>query len=261
MYIVTDSGRGIELGDYNTSQGIDVYPGMGTVWYDSTDYPNLLVDTGTGQWQDMTDRTTQTIGAPVTNNSATETAGVADTGNTTDSDRLIDIVGNTKATADNLIKATAATEQVRDAVNNLAKIVAEKPEGGGGGGGSASASTIQEGTGAALNAQEEAAGEALAGADWGTPNTYEGFGEADVPQKPSMMVNLLDAFVNGHPLGHLADNAGVTAGGSACSFTVNLLNRNITFSMCPWASQIGLMGTILLGLSGIYAVFIVLGRG
>lgn len=84
----------------------------------------------------------------------------------------------------------------------------------------------------------------------------------DVPEEWRVKTVLLDVIkeaIDNNPITDPFTGVAVNASGN-CSFQVDLFGRSITFSICEWAEQINIMGTINLWLATIHSLLILFRR-
>lgn len=74
------------------------------------------------------------------------------------------------------------------------------------------------------------------------------------------LTEFFNGLITDNPVGNYIRGVQVNTSGS-CSFDAVLIGRNVTFSLCQWSDELGIMGTILIGLASLQAIMIVTKAG
>jgi len=212
---------------------------------DNQAIPDTEIDVSTTEYEDFED-------------------GLGNTGNTTESDYLSDIVDNTKDALENQQKLGDYLIDLNNEQKKTNKILADQentiqidvPEG-------ASAEEIADEIKADQD-QDDIEGQvetdkALADIAAANDDFGEGFTEDDIPDE-NPISGVFGDFMANNPVSDYLSGTGIDTTQGNCSFTWDYKGSPVEFTICNFEPQVELMGAILLGLAGISSLLIVFKR-
>jgi hypothetical protein len=210
------------------------------------------------------------------------TSGTDDSGNSTDSDRLSDIVNNTKSAADNVARLGDYLQGIGESIEGLNETVAGSSGGIAVVGGSSSteggvsSEDIETGVDGAIQDAEGRADDELTDGLSGLPGSYDFTDEGSItgnedefgPMNSKIgdtdsngVADGIDSIRNSIGSNNLVDalqNSGVQLSGAECLLSMDtVIFGNVELDFCEWASAFDTIGNYTVALSWMVFMMIV----
>jgi len=269
QYVITSRGTELEMGDHESCASYDII-NMNPAQHSSSEYADLFSEGGydpssvTGA--DSLAGTSWT--SPDVGSGTGFTSGVDDSGSVTDSDRLSAIVGNTKASADNVARLGDYMEGLGNQIDSLNKNLASGiPVYGDTG--EASGTDMSE-TNAKLDTiagklTGDGTGESeLSGFDVGShygsmPGAVGEGGEGEtLSETPIEEQGWFSDFVANNPMKNALSNSGIVADSGACSINADLGRLGMhQLDICDLGPGLGTAGILLLSITSLWGLVVV----
>jgi len=207
-------------------------------------------------------------------------SGSDDSGNSTDSERLSDIVNNTKSSADNVARLGDYLQGIGESIEGLNETITGSSGGvpvvGGSSEGGISSDDIETGVDSAIQDAEGRADDELSDGLSGLPGSYDFSDEGTITGQEdefgAMNTKIGDADSNGVSDGidsirnsigsnNLVDalqNSGVQLSGAECLLTMDtVIFGDVDLNFCQWASAFDTIGNYTVALSWMVFMMIV----
>lgn len=267
LCIRTHKGDKKCFGDYNDEE--DIYISTDTDWRDSSELEDMA---GDNQYTEELVPISESIVADFSPMDTVEfDEGLDNTGNSTDTDYLEDIVNNTKTIGDNQDKIGQYLKEISDDLKKNNELQAQDQDqqvipfsvNTDAPGADEIADEIKQDVDArdlARDTQGESAASDAMDQINGVDTTLPGeFTEQEKPDE-DLISTIFGNWISNNPVAQYINDTSIDTTGAACSFTWEYNGTPVNFTMCNFVDEVNLIGTILLGLSGVSALLIVFKR-
>jgi hypothetical protein len=193
------------------------------------------------------------------------TTGDDGSGNSTDSERLDSIVGNTKAIADNIAREGDYLKAIGDQLASMDSQIADLRQISGGssavGSGGDNTDVISEMQSQESAAETEADNQSGSLTGEGTDaGDYDGTYTSEDAEEEDTLTNRFTSLFADNPLTTWINGTYIETTGSECSFEISLMGQTMELDFCAYEWVFTFIGNVLYGLSGLKSLFILLGK-